>query len=214
MDQEPDVIRRQIDQTRSSLTEKLETLEGQVRGTVENAKATVDETIESVRSTVRDTVEGVKQTFDVKHQTQQHPWAMFGGSVAAGFLVGTYIHRLRKQPSALEYARPMGNGYRGQAVHAPPAEASSFRSEPAAEAKPGLMSNLLHQFDDEIRNVKQVAIGAAVGWLRDMAKAQFPQLAPHIDEVMNSATSKLGGKPIHHSMVDPQEEATSWRRTV
>ena len=32
MDQEPDVIRQQIDETRSSLTEKLETLEGQVRG--------------------------------------------------------------------------------------------------------------------------------------------------------------------------------------
>jgi ElaB/YqjD/DUF883 family membrane-anchored ribosome-binding protein len=213
---EPDVIRRQIGQTRSALTEKLETLEGQVRGTVESAKATVEETIENVRSTVRETVEGVKQTLDVKYQVRQHPWAMFGASVAAGFLAGNLVNRsMRQRPALAESRYPSGNGSRGpyaaeRASFQPEPAAASFRSEPeTAAAKPGLLSRLLHQFDDEIENVKEVAIGAAVGWLRDMAKEQIPQLAPQIDEVMNSAVSKLGGRPIHQSMVEP-EQSPGW----
>ena len=41
MDQEPDVIRQDIEQTRESLTEKLETLECEVKGTIADAKDTV-----------------------------------------------------------------------------------------------------------------------------------------------------------------------------
>ncbi len=212
MDQEPDVIRRQIERTRSDLTEKLETLESQVRGTVKNAKTSVEETIDTVRSTVRETVDGVKRTFDIKYQTRQHPWAMFGGSVAVGFLAGTYLHRLRQAPVSQVYSGPLGNGYRSQTVASQPAPEPPFPPAPTpAESKPGFLSKLWHQFDPEIENVKQVAIGAAVGWLRDLAKESFPQLAPHIDEVMNSASAKLGGKPIHESMREPGE-SFSWQR--
>ncbi len=209
MDQEPDVIRRQIGETRSALTEKLETLECQVRETVTSAKTSVDETIENVRSTVRDTVEGVKQTLDITYQTRRHPWALFGGSVAAGFLVGTYLHRPSHSRRPLELPRTTnGNGFRSMATAEPaPAPRETYQEE----SKPGFLSDLLHQFDDEIQTAKQVAIGAAVGWLRDMAKESLPQLAPHIDEVMNSAAIKLGGKPIHRSMVEP-EAAPAWQR--
>jgi ElaB/YqjD/DUF883 family membrane-anchored ribosome-binding protein len=217
MDQEPDVIRRQIDETRSSLTEKLETLEGQVRCTVENAKASVEDTIQNVRSSVRDTVHSVKQTLDVRYQTAHHPWAMFGSSVAVGFLVGNYLGR-RGVPQQLPYSQPqpaLGNGFRAampQREFTAPEPAS--RPEPTSrkEAEPGLFSKLLHQFDNEIGKLKEVAIGAAVGWARDLAKEQLPQLAPHIDEIMNSAAEKLGGTPIRQSMVDP---GTAWdRRTA
>src|SRR5919204_269414 len=85
------LIRQQIDQTRSSLTEKLETLEQEVRGTVQSAKATVEETIENVRSTVHGTVESVKRTFDVNYQVDRHPWVMMGGSVLAGYAVGCLL---------------------------------------------------------------------------------------------------------------------------
>ena len=89
MDQEPEVIRQQIDQTRSALTEKLETRENQVRDTVTNAKTTVEETIGSVKSTVHETVATVKRTFDLPYQVERHPWGMFGGSILVGYLVGT-----------------------------------------------------------------------------------------------------------------------------
>src|ERR1700730_10040165 len=96
MDQEPDVmkeepeaIRQHIDETRSSLTEKLETLESQVRGTVQGARATVEETIEAVKGTVQDTVRSVKRTFDVNYQVEQPPWTMVGCPLLAGCILGS-----------------------------------------------------------------------------------------------------------------------------
>src|SRR5262245_55877302 len=98
-DEQPKVIRHQMEETRASLTEKLETLEHQVVGTVqgatsavtetvENVKEAVAETVETVKGTVRETVETVKETFDLSRQVDRHPWLMVGGSVALGFLCG------------------------------------------------------------------------------------------------------------------------------
>src|SRR5262249_54043362 len=90
MDAEPEVIRQDIEQTRSALTEKLETLEEEVMGTVRNAKETVEETIENVAETVQETVETVQRTFDLEYQMQQRPWVLIGGSVGAGAAVGYF----------------------------------------------------------------------------------------------------------------------------
>ena len=35
----------------------------------------------------------VKRTFDLRYQTQQHPWLMVGGSVMAGFTAGKLLGR-------------------------------------------------------------------------------------------------------------------------
>ncbi len=113
MASEPDVNRlhEEIDQTRANLTEKLETLENQVMGTVQSAlgtvssarenvegtieqvTSTVQETVEQVTSTVQETVEQVKKTFDLDYQMQARPWVLVGGSVAAGLLVGALVGR-------------------------------------------------------------------------------------------------------------------------
>src|SRR5262245_56859365 len=84
----PDEIRQEIEQTRSSLTEKIETLENEVLGTVHNVTDTVESTIENVKETVQETVHTVKRTFDLRYQTDQHPWAMFSGSMLAGCIAG------------------------------------------------------------------------------------------------------------------------------
>src|SRR5262249_39701668 len=93
MAEEPDVIRQQIDETRESLTEKLETLEGQVKdavstvtdtietvkstveNTVESVKSGVENTVETVKSSLSDTVDTVKETFDLSRHVDRHPWA-------------------------------------------------------------------------------------------------------------------------------------------
>jgi len=59
-------IRRDIESTRASLDEKLDALENKVRGVQTKAK----------------------QAFDFNYQVSQHPWTMFGASIAAGFAVG------------------------------------------------------------------------------------------------------------------------------
>src|SRR5438105_4518592 len=61
MDQNPDVIRHNIEETRSALTDKLETLEHEVFGTVREATQAVSDTVENVKETVACTVENVKE---------------------------------------------------------------------------------------------------------------------------------------------------------
>lgn len=220
MAEEPDVIRDQIEETRSALTDKLETLEGQVRETVQSAKETVEDTIENVKSSVQQTVTSVKRTFDLTYQVDRHPWAMVGGSFLTGLVLGHYLEGRRQQQhlrSIRAYAERGPDLLRSQGVPeslaaersngarpvAPPTQA--FAAEPAP---PGLLRQLLHTFDDEIEKVKEVAIGAALGIVRDLAKESFPKLAPQIDEVMNSATAKVGGQPIAGPLVEPARTPT------
>src|SRR5262245_5136733 len=132
MAEEPDVIRQQIDETRSSLTEKLETLEGQVRGTVREAKASVEDTIESVKASVQHSVASVKRTFDVRYQTERHPWAMVGGSVVAGFVIGSLVAgRRRARDRRLTF--DMSNGRSDHSLSslaAPPLQRAAAPEEP------------------------------------------------------------------------------------
>src|SRR5262245_11419063 len=104
MDRESKMIHHEMEQTRSALTGKLETLERKVTGTVQDATevvqdatAAVSNTVETVQGAVEDTVATVKESvqeavgtvkeaFNLAHQVERHPWLMFGGAVAVGFL--------------------------------------------------------------------------------------------------------------------------------
>jgi ElaB/YqjD/DUF883 family membrane-anchored ribosome-binding protein len=93
MNQEPDEIREQIEDTRSALTAKLETLEQGVKETVHDAKAAVTGTIENVKETVKGTVDTVKDSLDIRSYVQQYPWPMLAGSVGFGFALGCLFRR-------------------------------------------------------------------------------------------------------------------------
>jgi ElaB/YqjD/DUF883 family membrane-anchored ribosome-binding protein len=228
MDQEPDVIRQEIEQTRSALTDKIETLESEVRstvlnaketveGTLENVKETVQETIENVRDTfegtvqnmkssVQETVHSVKETFDLPRQVDRHPWGMLAGSLLAGFVTGRLLEGQRRGyhwgtdhwVSRMGYASAPVPGNRAPERHAP-----AERPSAPSSSEHGWTDTLYNQFGDEINMVKGMAIGAAMGVVRDLIKQSLPQLAPQIDELMNRTTSKLGGEPIHRPMVEP-----------
>jgi len=120
MANDPEVIRKEMTETRSALSEKLEALSQQVVGTVQDARDAVKETVGTVKdavtdtvSTVKDqvtgtvstvkesvgsTVDTVKETFNVEHQVVKHPWMMLGGAVALGYVGGIVLHRLSAPP--------------------------------------------------------------------------------------------------------------------
>lgn len=213
---EPDVIRQDIEETRTALTEKLETLETQVRATVQDAKdsvtdtieavkGTVEDTIASVKSGVHDTVESMKESIDVSHHVQEHPFLMMGCSLAAGFATGYLLAGRDRWPD--RYAYDHGPRTNGQASAAPPLYEAPARQAPPA---PSFLSSLLSRFDSEIDQVKGMAIGAAMGVVRDLIKqAVPPTLAPQVADVLNSATTKLGGQPVRGPILDT--ESTSGR---
>jgi ElaB/YqjD/DUF883 family membrane-anchored ribosome-binding protein len=220
MAEEPDVIRQQIEQTRESLTQKLETLEGQVKDTVasvtsavettvETVKSKVEDTVQAVTSGVEETVETVKRTFDIPYQVDRHPWAMAGGSLlvglAAGFLVGrprrSFVRRATwaEVPAGLASAcsAPQPESY-------PPA---GF--QPAAEEhRPGLLSSLLSSFEPELEKVKQAAIGTLMAAARDyLTRTVPPPLASNVAEILDSVTRKMGGEPIHGNLFGNEHRA-------
>jgi ElaB/YqjD/DUF883 family membrane-anchored ribosome-binding protein len=219
--QRPDEIRHQIEETRSSLTEKLETLEHEVKetvrgatdavvGTVQSVRSTVECTVEAVKGTVESTLESVRRTFDVQRQVENHPWAMVGGSIALGYLVGSLAPR--RQPSYVSggYAtadagwspqtEPSRAADRFEEAGAMLADTSREQSE-ASPQKKSFLSQIVQELAPEFDQVKKLAIGAAIGLVRDAIKDAIPEnLSPQVSRIVDSVTSKLGGEPVSGSV--------------
>jgi ElaB/YqjD/DUF883 family membrane-anchored ribosome-binding protein len=221
MAEEPDVIRHQIDETRESLSEKLDTLEVQVKGavgtvtdTIETMKNTVEHTVESVRSGVEDTVasvkmslhdtvDSVKETFDFTRQIDRHPWGAVGCSLLAGLTVGYLFERSRSRRAHYAQGIPRMDalipGYRpDRPIEAP----QQSRNQ---SAQPGFLTKLFGAFEEELDKVKELAIGAMIGMARDtLTQALPPSLAENVATILDDVTRRAGGAPIHGSVSGPE----------
>jgi ElaB/YqjD/DUF883 family membrane-anchored ribosome-binding protein len=191
MDNEAEVIRHQMEETRTSLTEKLEALEDKVVRTVEGTTETVAETVntvkeavqgtvEAVSSTVDKTVETVKETFDVRRQIENHPWLIFGGSVAVGFLGGKLL----------------GSSRRSSRSSAVPSWARSTQ-EPAPSSSPGWLHSVGAELKPALNKLKGLAIGGIAGMLSQSLIPAVPEpMRAQVGEVLENITTALGGTPI------------------
>jgi hypothetical protein len=219
MANEPEeMIKHQMLETRASLAEKLETLEQQVVGTVQGAtwavtdtvdsvKEAVQSTVEMAKTSVHDTVEAVKDTFDISRQVRQHPWLMMGGSVVLGYAGGSLLNRAERESSRdyTSYRSPSrgerDGGTKGRVEEAPSARASS------APAPDHLLANLGQKFETEIQKLKGLAVGTMLGVVRDMiASSAPPQIGSELADIIDSATVKLGGRPIQGVLAMFQQE--------
>jgi hypothetical protein len=215
MDPKPDVIRRQIDETRESLTDKLETLEDQVKHTVasvteavehtvDTVKSKVENTVEAVTSTARETVDTVKRSFDIPYQVQRHPYLLTGGAVLAGAALGYLVGRRRAEyrpRRASARFEPSAAYQPERAFHTPE---SAFHpggdgfSAARQESRPGIFSSLLEPLAGEFDKIKATAIGALLGMVRDAVKrAVPPSLHDRVEQIMNDITRRAGGEPVH-----------------
>jgi hypothetical protein len=217
MPPETDAIKQQMSQTRAALTEKLETLENQVVGTVRDTTNAVAGTVNTVQSTVRDTVqevgslmrdtvqgvrEGMRETMstvrdglDVSRHVQRHPWLMLGGSVFAGFLGERLLERVEEGSLAHYGALPAGRAQR-----LPPSfegEQARLVREPApARPGPSFLQSLTDLFGPEIDKLKRLAVGTAIGLMRDRLRESVPpQFQSDLTSLLDRVTVKLGGEP-------------------
>jgi len=203
MDPQPDVIRQQIEETRSSLTDKLETLEAEVKGTVqsaretvESAKEAVEETLSTAKETVQDTIssvketvhsakETVKRTFDIPYQVDRHPWGMMGLSLVAGAVAGVLVGRRTGPQHRLERRR----------AEAAPAAAWSRLTHEETPARPGFMDQLTGRLAGEVEKAKELAITTAVGIVDNVVRRSIPQLGSAVEDMLNNAASSFGAPP-------------------
>jgi ElaB/YqjD/DUF883 family membrane-anchored ribosome-binding protein len=217
-----------MEETRASMTEKLEVLAERVRDTVEGAKSTGEDMLENVKETVdetvgaakktigeaRSTVEGiienvkdtmddtttrVKQSFDLRYQTDHHPWVMLSGSVLAGYLLGglgtrntAWSYRTRRTWTGTEATH---RGYFATTV-APDVENQPASSSPSQTRTSSLWDGTLGQFKEEFDMLKGAVIAALMSNVREIAKQSWPGIAPQVEKAIDSATAKLGGHPL------------------
>ncbi|MBL8796134.1 MAG: hypothetical protein JNM56_19690 [Planctomycetia bacterium] len=212
MDSKPEVIRQQMEETRTALTQKLESLEEKVvstvqgatsavTDTVENVKEAVEETVTTVKDTVQDTVETVRDSLDVEQHVQRRPWLMFGGSVLLGFVAGQLLHSGSRRRYRPRGERPLSGSTPAMSVSTPAAAAAA--SAATLPEEPGLLSSLAEQFQPEIAKLKGLAIGTALGAVRDIARELAPdQMKAQVADMVNNVTVKLGGEPIQGSVLD------------
>jgi len=204
MDDQPEVIRQQMADTRSSLTDKIERLEqtvehkvqsttSAVTDTVESVKEAVENTVQSVTGTVRDTVDSVKGTvsttvetvkeaFDVRRYFAEYPWAAFGAAVGVGIAGGVLLGGGR---AAERIAELHSHGEASTARTTGPSHNGGSRKRSAAPTRAGsfpmksgaaheLAGELASKFGDELGKLKGVALGAMFGLVRDWISRSAP----------------------------------------
>jgi ElaB/YqjD/DUF883 family membrane-anchored ribosome-binding protein len=231
MADQPEVIQRELEETRSALADKLETITGKISGTVENVTESVEtvtnaventveavsETVEAVGETAQETVQAVRHAFDIPEQVRQHPWLWMCGAVAAGFVAGKVLasptaqprHRKRRHVSG--YGRTYAGRAAGDFFSEHPHErrhTNGFSTEAPqdsaehAESKTWL-GTLAERFAPDINKIKGLALGTLFGVTRDMISQSLPRsLKTEVANVIDNITASAGGKPIQGHVLD------------
>ena len=208
MDNEPDVTRLQMDDTRAALSDKMENLEQHVMGMMQGATDAVAETVETVKDAVHDTVETVKDTLDISLQMKRHPWGVITGSIALGYLGGYLLVRSGRGRGAATRTslpgtaiEPRVDGRRNGFAHGDsaaklPVENQRIQESMSRPTEPDRQSGTFDQFMPEFNKLKGLAIGTVLGVVRDRLTQSAPEsMRTVLAEVLDSVTVKLGGEP-------------------
>jgi len=209
VDNELEVIRDEMEQTRASLADKLGALEEQVRETVSGATEAVSSTVEGVKdvvSTVSDTVDSVKEQFSLSKQFDEHPWLAMGVAVGAGFVAAHLLNRAAAVvPAAIASAVPdalAGLHLDRTAAAAPGAP------KPAELKQDGGGGGVLHSLESMLPDVSGVAstlvtslgglaVGSLMGVIREMVANHLPQeWKGEVSKFVDQVADQLGGKPL------------------
>jgi ElaB/YqjD/DUF883 family membrane-anchored ribosome-binding protein len=209
-ERDPEVIRRQMQQTRDHLTEKVEGVEALVTSTVKQTTDAVTETVTEVKEAVSDTVagvkdvvegtvEGVKSAFDFRSHIRNHPWLMLGASLGAGFLVGRLFGRAERAAAWTGAAAGTVGGAVSGYTHAVPERPEPVRTpEPHRETESGgLLSAVVGNLGPALNKIKEMGLGYTMGVVDKLVTEHLPeQWQGQVHETIDSLTTSLGGKPM------------------
>jgi len=198
MDREsPELIEREMESTRESLTHKVSLLENKVIGQVETATDTVQGTMESVQDTVQsvktavqDTVQsvtetvkgsvqsltdGMKEALDVRKHVEQNPLAMVGGAAVAGFVTGLLVFRRETSGGDLPAYTPLP---------------TAAVAHTAAGHRPGWLNDILEMAGREVKQIAQQVIAQASASLKETVQSRVPHL---IEQVVPGGSAAPAG---------------------
>jgi len=199
----------EMEDTRTSLTEKLEALEARVTGVVENATSTANQLVENVKETVHDVTEKVEsglesaaETFNLTRQTERRPWLLVGLATGFGCILGYTLNRRAGRSSGSTYAGPSAAPQRSyetwQVGGGLPQQSSASQAAPQKEGF----------FAEEMRRLKGLAVGALMGMARDLVQKSLPEsVGNRLAQEFDTMTSKLGAEPIQGPVLEDTERS-------
>lgn len=213
--EDQELIRKQMVDTRTSLSDKLEALEKKVADTVQPVTDAVERTTEAVAQTaetvkdsvkvvteqVEATVKSVASAFDLRRHAERHPWLVLGVAATSGCLIGTIMARRssRHKQEAPVRAKHHAKGSNG-ASHSSEWSGSRRVREKEQPAKQSL-------FAEEIRTLKGLAISSLLGFVRDLAKRAVPgSIGDRIAEEVDSLTTRMGAQPLKSPVIADSAE--------
>jgi len=190
-ERELEVIRHDMEQTRTSLAEKLDALETTLEAKVVGAKEAVEHTVEAVEHTVETVKETVSNALDFRGHVRRHPWLMVGGAFSLGCLGGYLLGGSRRSAAAMTSRMESPTG--APALASPGAHAGNGHTEAASRREEEQSSPLA----EEVKKLRGLAVGALMGLLREaITRALPPEWVPDVKGVVDDWTTRLGGKPL------------------
>jgi hypothetical protein len=198
MNDTAEMIRGQMDETRSQLSDKLESLEHQVsrtvqctgaavNATVETVQGTVEavqETVETVTGAVQDAVHSISDALDVRRQIARHPWLALGGSVVLGYLAAGFLARSKKSGQLPETAAASCTSAEkaGHENTEPAVQSAAAGAALAAAYESGVKSS-------SWRQLRSMAIGALMGIAQDVVSRAIPPVMNYLAGKRSNAES-------------------------
>jgi hypothetical protein len=190
-----DVIRKQMANTRCSISEKLELLERRVVDTVEGATHAVNDTVDSVKESVRESVHSLQTNLDPIRQTDRHPWTMFAVCMGAGYAAGRVIEGgLSSRPAIIDQPASWPNP-------SPASEAAHHNGHSGGSSS--FLDKIVKPLEPDFRRLKEMGIGMLFGVVRDFLQDVAPEpIRERVHEVVDDVTRRMGGEPIKGSILE------------
>ena len=196
VEQDSDLIRKQMANTRCSISEKLDMLERRVVDTVQGATHAVNDTVDTVRDSVRDSVHSIQTNLDPIRQADRNPWTTFAVCLGAGYVAGRVLEG-GPAPRATVIDQPASWPH-----PSPSSEAASHASQANGKAS-SFVQSLVKPLEPDLRRLKEMGIGMLFGVVRDFLHDVAPEpMRERLHEVVDDVTRRMGGEPVKGSILE------------
>lgn len=196
----PEVLQQEIDEAKSRLSAKIDTLEQQyhVVENVQHAGTVVAATVEAVQATtqaVNGAVESLQSAIDVGSHVRKHPWLCLAGSAALGYLATQWWNRSQDiapppgiEPLLDSSADPSLFESASRQLAVPQMAVGQFAPEtPASVANLAYHQAMLQA--SPTYNFKILAMNTFMGVVREAAARAVPRIA---DFLISHVDSPIG----------------------
>lgn len=175
---------RNIYETRNAISHKLKLLEQRVQETAQGTKTTVDRIVGHVRQTAEEFVDGTTQKFDPIPQVREHPWAMIGGAIVVGFVLG----KLESQVSSGQRRSDLSS-YALTDVERADTSANGTRGH---LSQSNVWQQVSQEISGEIEEAKHAAIEAGRSFVQDLFQRALPVMG---ESVLGRSNDRSAASP-------------------